>query len=129
MSRTSDFTLHTSDLPSGIQIIPVHDRVEAERVGAVRLPSPEGANGEHHDVAIAKLCVDDGGAVREELAVGERSRQQQVAWLLAELDHHARTRLPPARTTLRTLADFCGFLRAWPRISLAVTTAVVGLER
>src|SRR5688572_10259498 len=31
-----------------VEIIPVHDRVEAERVSALRLPPPERAQREHH---------------------------------------------------------------------------------
>src|SRR4051794_4636762 len=51
---------------AGVEIVPVHDRVEAKRVGALRLPAPERTDGEHDDVPLAERMVERSGAVREE---------------------------------------------------------------
>src|SRR4030095_16462313 len=36
-----------------VEVVPIQDRVEAERVGALRLPAPERTNREHHHVSLA----------------------------------------------------------------------------
>src|SRR5262245_33978875 len=59
---------------AGIQIVPIHDRVEAERVGALRLPAPERTDGKHHHVALAERDVNRGGAIRQHLAAIQRPR-------------------------------------------------------
>ena len=78
---------------AGVEVVPVHDRVEAERVGALRLPAPERPDREHHDVPLAERMIERRGAVGEELAVGQRARQQHVVRVRRELHHDARTRV------------------------------------
>src|SRR5258705_13953982 len=58
---------------AGVEIVPVHDRVEAERVGTLRLPPPERPDREHDDVAFAERVIERRRAVREELTVGQRA--------------------------------------------------------
>src|SRR3954451_18880459 len=77
----------------GIQIVPVHDRVEAERVGALRLPAPERTNREHHDVTLAERRIERRRPIGEELRVQQRARQQHVVRVGRELHHDARTRV------------------------------------
>src|SRR4051812_40829850 len=47
-----------------VEIVPIHDRIEAERIGALRLPAPERADREHNDVSLAEALIDGGGAAR-----------------------------------------------------------------
>src|SRR5262249_13266773 len=61
---------------SCIQIVPIHDRVESEAERALRLPSPERANREHDDVAVANLLVDRSGAAGDGLTTGQRTGEQ-----------------------------------------------------
>src|SRR6185437_7937893 len=58
---------------AGVEVVPVHDRVEAEHVGALSLPAPEGPDREHHDVALTHRFVHDLRAVRQRLAALERA--------------------------------------------------------
>lgn len=60
-----------------VEVVPVHDGVEAERVGAVRLPAPERPDGKQHDMPIAEACVNGGGAAGERLPASERAGEQQ----------------------------------------------------
>src|SRR5687768_3515454 len=57
----------------GVEVVPVEDRVEAEEVRPLRLPPPERADPEHHDVTVAHLRVDDLRAVRERRPASERA--------------------------------------------------------
>jgi len=45
-----------------VKIVPVHDRVEAHGVRALRLPPPVRTECEHHDVACTNLLIDQPGA-------------------------------------------------------------------
>src|SRR5687767_3660156 len=44
---------------AGVQVVPVQDRVETDREGALRLPAPERANAEHHNVTLTNRRIDD----------------------------------------------------------------------
>ena len=55
-----------------VQIVPVHQRVEAQDERALGLPAPERTNREHHDVALADGRVDDLRTVLEVLAAERR---------------------------------------------------------
>src|SRR4051795_13362349 len=84
--RTSSKTLSSlrarpssaSLLLSGIEIVPVHERVEPERVGALRLPPPERPNREHHDVSLAERGIERCRTIREELPVQQGAGQEHV---------------------------------------------------
>src|SRR5476651_114758 len=78
---------------TGVEIVPVHDRVEPKRVGPLRLPAPERPDREHDDVPLAECGIERRRAVGEELAVEQRAREQHVVRVRRELHHDARTRL------------------------------------
>jgi len=50
-----------------VQVVPVHERVEAQDERTLRLPAPERADGEHHHVALADRRVDDLRTIRQVL--------------------------------------------------------------
>ena len=74
----------------GVQMIPVQDRVEAQEIRALCLPSPERTQCEQNDVPLAHGRVDDQVAIGDGLTAGERSTQQHVVRIRRELHHHAR---------------------------------------
>src|SRR5690606_36343893 len=95
-------SLSTFSLPSsvyrlssapGIKVVPMQDGVEAEEEGAVRLPAPEGADAEHHDVAVADGCIDDLRLVGKRLATGERAGEQHLGRVGREAQDGARPRV------------------------------------
>ena len=55
---------------AGVQVVPVDDGVEAQGEGALGLPAPEGAQGEHDYVALAEGLVDGQAAADEVFASG-----------------------------------------------------------
>src|SRR5262252_1634737 len=93
---------------SGIEIVPVHDRVEPERVGPLRLPAPERPDRKHDDVSLAERGIECRRAVGEELAIEQRARQQHVVRIRRELDDDARARLVDRDPELlRHLTQLC----------------------
>ena len=81
---------------AGVEVVPVHDRVEAQGVGALCLPSPERADGEHHDVTAAERRVHRDRSIRQELAVRERARQKHLRGIGRKLQDDARPRVVAA---------------------------------
>src|SRR5262249_15764876 len=75
---------------SGVQIVPIHDRVESQAERTLRLPSPERANRKQDDVTVADLLVDGSRAAGQRLTTGKRAGQQQLTGILRELHHDAR---------------------------------------
>src|SRR4051812_36230640 len=78
---------------AGVQIVPVQERVEAERVRALRLPAPERTDREHDDVTLAERMIDRRGGARHRLTSRERAREQQIVGVRRELQHDTRTGL------------------------------------
>lgn len=55
---------------ASVEVVPIEDGVKAEGEGALSLPTPEGTEREHDDVALSHGLVEDEGAVGEGLAAG-----------------------------------------------------------
>ena len=66
-------------------MVPVEDRVEAQGVGSLSLPTPEGPQRKHHDVALADGLIEGKGAIGEGLTTGEFSGEQNLVGLGGEL--------------------------------------------
>ena len=56
---------------AAVEIIPVENCIEGEKIAALRLPAPEGAQGEHYYVAFAEGYVGDQGPVYESFGTCE----------------------------------------------------------
>src|SRR5690606_5381011 len=82
-------------------VVPVQDGVEAEEEGAVRLPAPERADAEHHDVAVADGCIDDLRAIGEGLSTGKGAGEQHLCGVGREAEDRARTRVTLRRARRR----------------------------
>src|ERR1051326_2524539 len=78
--------------PTRIEVIPIEDGVESHRERALRLPAPEGTDGEHHDVTLANGFIDQLRAVDESLATFERAGEQHVRRVRRELNDDSRPR-------------------------------------
>src|SRR6185436_14553261 len=59
----------TRALLSPVEVVPVQDCVEHQRIRALRLPAPERAERKHHDVPAPQRFVDQQRAVRQLLTV------------------------------------------------------------
>src|ERR1019366_1779256 len=77
---------------AGVEVVPVEDGVEGQEVGALGLPSPEGAEGEHHDVTGTERHIDHQGAVGDGLAAAQGAGEQHVVYAGRELEHDAGAR-------------------------------------
>jgi hypothetical protein len=64
--------------PAGVEVVPVQDGVEGQEIGALGLPSPEGAEGEHHHVTGAERHIHHQGAVGDGLAAAQGAGEQHV---------------------------------------------------
>ena len=92
----------------GVEIVPVHDRVEAERVGALRLPSPERPDREHHDVPFAERV--DRAPPRGSRGTGRSASVPDSSMsfgFAGELHHDAR-----ARTRRCAMPNCCAICRS-----------------
>ena len=58
---------------ASVEMIPVEDRIEAQCVGALGLPSPEGTQCKHYDVALTERLIERQCAVGERLTTGKLS--------------------------------------------------------
>src|SRR2546428_2702403 len=75
--------------PAGVEMVPVEDGVEDERVAAVGLPPPHRVVGEEDHAAPAHRAIDDRGLLGQLLALVEHPRHPEVV-LLGELRDHPR---------------------------------------
>src|ERR1035441_3245607 len=77
---------------AGVEVVPVEDGIEGQEVGALGLPSPEGAEREHHHVAGAERHIHHQGAVGERLAAAQGAGEQHIVGVGRELKHYAGAR-------------------------------------
>ena len=59
-----------------VEIVPIQDRIEAEEVRPLGLPSPERPIRKHDDMSLAKRRIDDHRFVGQRLRVVQQPRQQ-----------------------------------------------------
>src|SRR4051812_30724098 len=77
-------------LPTRIQIIKVHDRIENERIRSHRRPAIQRIVREQHDVTALEWRVDDYWPLRDVAAAIQQSGHEQFT-LIREPKRHART--------------------------------------
>ena len=97
------------------QVVPVHDRVEAEDVGAVRLPAPIRANTEAHHVPCSDRRINELRAASERSPAHEHTRQQHLRRVGRKAQYHARRRI-------RGSVSSCGTTTATTTATAATTT-------
>src|SRR5262245_12670429 len=82
---------------AGIEMTPVQDGVEAEEEVSLRLPAPERAVREHHDVPLPDRRVQRDGMAGDRVAADEDAGEEQIAGIGREREQDAG-RLRAAKT-------------------------------
>src|SRR5439155_21975708 len=66
------------ELPSRVQLIEIQQRVEHEEIAAFGLTAPDRVVRERYDVPFVERHVDDGGVLRDLVAVFDEAGDEQV---------------------------------------------------
>src|SRR5271170_3088724 len=74
---------------SCIQMVPVDNRVEAQGIGSLGLPTPEGPQRKHHYMSLANWLIECERAIGKSLPPGKLSREQNFICLSGELQHNS----------------------------------------
>src|SRR5262245_9006275 len=114
----------------------MQQRIKPKDECALRLPAPERANREHHDVALADRRVNDLRAIREILRAVDAAREQHVGRLARDLQNDARTHevhqltsTTASASALERTGTAAAASAAGPTAATASTTTLAGSSR